>query len=127
MLKELQNYFLGRNILDYYQERIKSHPEKIKQLKKERNNYLVYGKFLPNLITTFGIGMGLAAIVEGSLPEAVGSGMIIAMGEGGRNLTNEDFSFKKIDYAKEDYCNEVDKLTTPKALEMIRKSLEKKI
>ncbi len=115
------NYFFGKDISDYYKKRIGEHPEQKKELKLEKNFFLLYGKILPNLTTIAGVGTAF-------LGEAYLTGAIIAgMSEAVRASVRGEFRFRIIDNLTEESCNQFNKLTTPEALEMIRKSLEKKL
>jgi len=103
MLEKLQDYFLGKDISNFYNERIEKHSEKSGSLKLERDVSILYGKVLPNLLTLAGISTALGG-------DIVSGGFIIGGSEAWRKSAKEEFQFKKVHYVAEDYCELWDKI-----------------
>jgi hypothetical protein len=79
----LGNYFLGKDIIEYYKRIEKEHPEHIKEFKKDKRDYLIYGKVIPNLgdisaiaLTFFGhpfygaVDIGISEAIRKSFSES---------------------------------------------------------
>jgi len=92
MIKKLEDYFIGTNIIEYYQNLKKENPENYKKLTREQNVYLIGGKIIPNIMDISGIVLSFFNPINASL---------ICAGEAVRISLYGDFLFKKMEHEQE--------------------------
>jgi len=93
MLEKIKNYFIGSDVINYYNELKEKYPEYSKQINQERNENIFFWKIVPNLIDAGGI----FSLCTG---EIVGGLVTLGVGEGTRYFSKRDFQKKKKEYSK---------------------------
>ncbi|MBN1275395.1 hypothetical protein JXA12_03825 [Candidatus Woesearchaeota archaeon] len=99
-IERIKDYFFGTDITEHYRKQAEKHPERRRELRKERNKYLLVGKAIPNVISLSGAITAYYHPIAGM--------MSIAIGEGTRSGMKEEFLYQKREHIKNDICRKLD-------------------
>jgi hypothetical protein len=86
-IERIIEYFTGKYTIKYYNRLLKEHPKRADEYREERNNYVLFGKILPNI-------SGLTAIVLGVASDPFWF-ILIGGGEGMRNSLYSELETNK--------------------------------
>lgn len=94
----LGNYFLGKEIKDFYEELKEKNPNKISELNKEKNKYIFWGRVVPSTIEIGGL---VALCIQPSLGGFLGFSGSFGAGRSIRDKANQIHYLRKLNYISE--------------------------
>jgi len=114
LINKLGEYFIGTETIRYYNESSNEHPEKAQKYKKERNNCIIKGKIIPDLLDLSGLTLAC-------FREYLFGAMIIGIGEGIRDNHKINIQEKKLENAHYYFNKEADELD-----KLLKEKIDKK-
>lgn len=109
IIRGLENYFFGRDIVEYYKKIEKEFPEHRQRIEEDKKEDLINGKIIPNIID-------VSSLVLGYYSNFLFSAAIIGITETLRHGYNESFKLKKENY-KSGLNKEYENLTLDKIIQ----------